>query len=360
MTSLSRRLVVYFVLLAVVPLVAGFLGFTAVIERSEQHRLDECLQANLRAAIATYDEELLDAQRSAERLANTRVFQRALLRRDRATLAGLIADSPHLRLESGRLRIGKAPAYTTERRVEIVDTKGSQGALIAAIPLSSSYLDHLAIVAGIPSNETLVLAHGDRVLRSASLPSANAALSGGGIGTVLLNRKVYRIAVSRPVTTTGSIEVAIVTPESRALHAAFLIEERLLLLLFVLLVLMGTIAFFEGRGIVRGVRALAATARAIARGQLGERVPVHGRDEFASLAVTFNDMAEQLEARMRDLELERVRMREATVRFGEGLGASHDAVQLLRVVVESAVEATRATGGIVIGPHGERFVAGDP
>ena len=360
MTSLSRRLVVYFVLLAVVPLVAGFLGFTAVIERSEQHRLDEGLQANLRAAIATYDEELLDAQRSAERLANTRVFQRALLRRDRATLAGLIADSPHLRLESGRLRIGKAPAYTTERRVEIVDTKGSQGALIAAIPLSSSYLDHLAIVAGIPSNETLVLAHGDRVLRSASLPSANAALSGGGIGTVRLNRKVYRIAVSRPVTTTGSIEVAIVTPESRALHAAFLIEERLLLLLFVLLVLMGTIAFFEGRGIVRGVRALAAAARAIARGQLGERVPVRGRDEFASLAVTFNEMAEQLEERMKDLELERVRMREATVRFGEGLGASHDAVQLLRVVVESAVEATRATGGIVIGPHGERFVAGDP
>jgi len=357
-TSLARRLVVYFVLLAVVPLVAVFFGFADVIERSEQHRLDEGLHASLRAAIATYDEELLDAQRSAERLANTRVFQRALLRRDRSMLAGLIAGSSHLRLESGRLRIGKAPTYATERRVELVGPLTAT--LIAAIPLSSSYLNHLAIVAGIPSNEKLVLAHGDRVLRSASLPSGSAELSGGGVGSVRLDRNVYRIAVSHPVTTRGSIEVAVVTPESRARHAAFLIEERLLLLLFGLLVLMGAIAFFEGRGVVRSVGALAGAARAIARGQLAERVPVRGRDEFAGLAVTFNEMAEQLEERAKDLELERRRLREATLRFGEGLGASHDAVQLLRVVVESAVEATRATGGIVIGPHGERFVAGDP
>ncbi|MGD0272826.1 MAG: diguanylate cyclase [Gaiellaceae bacterium] len=360
MTSLARRLVVYFVLLAVVPLVVGFLGFTAVIERSEQRHLDEGLQASLRAAIATYDEELLDAQKSAERLANTTVFQKALLRRDRATLAGFIADSPYLRLESGRLRIGKAPTYAAERRVQIVGTKVLLGELIAAIPLDSSYLGHLAIVAGIPSNEKLVLAQGDRVLRSASLPKGRAELGSSGVGIARLNGKDYRIAVSHPVTTQGSFELAIVTLRSRALHAAFLIEERLLLLLLGLLVLMGTIAFFEGRGIVRSVGALAAAARAIARGHLGERVPVRGRDEFASLAVTFNEMAVQLEERMKDLELERGRLREATLRFGEGLGASHDAVQLLRVVVESAVESTRATGGIVIGPHGERFVAGDP
>ena len=329
MTSLARRLVVYFVLLAVVPLVVGFLGLTAVIKRSEQRRIDEGLQASLRSATATYDGELLDAQRSAERLAKTAVFQRALLRRDRATLAGFIAASPHLRLNSGRLQIGKVPAYATERRVEIVGTEGPLGELIAAIPLSSSYLDHLAIVAGIPSNEKLVLAHGDRVLRSATLSSGRAELSesGAGIGSVRLNGKDYRIAVSHPVTTRGSIEVAIATPESRALHAAFLTEERLLLPLLALIVLMGTIAFLEGRGIVRNVGALATAARAIARGHLDERVPVHGRDEFASLAVIFNEMAEQLEERMKDLELERGRLREATLRFGEGLGASHDAVR---------------------------------
>jgi diguanylate cyclase (GGDEF)-like protein len=163
---------------------------------------------------------------------------------------------------------------------------------------------------------------------------------------VRLSGKNYRIAVSHPITARGSVGVAIVTPQARALNAAFRIEERLLLLLFGLLVLMGTIAFFEGRGIVRSVGELAAAARAIARGHLDRRVPVRGRDEFASLATAFNEMTEQLDARLQELELERRRLREAT--------------QLLRVVVESAVEATQASGGIVIGPHGERFVAGEP
>ena len=115
-----------------------------------------------------------EAQKSAERLAGTPVFQKALLHRDRAILAGFIADSPHLRLESGRLRIGTTPACAAERRVQIVGTNGSLGELIAAIPLNSLYLDHLATVAGIPSDEKLVLAQQDSVLRSASLSSGGA------------------------------------------------------------------------------------------------------------------------------------------------------------------------------------------
>jgi len=47
-------------------------------------------------------------------------------------------------------------------------------------------------------------------------------------------------------------------------------------------------------------------------------------------------------------------------RFGEALAATHDVGQLVRVVVESAVEATGATGGVVLGPEGEVARAGDP
>ncbi len=63
---------------------------------------------------------------------------------------------------------------------------------------------------------------------------------------------------------------------------------------------------------------------------------------------------------VRRVDSERRRLREATIRFGEGLGASHDPSQLLRIVVESAVEATSATGGVVVGPRGDRFEAGKP
>ena len=71
-------------------------------------------------------------------------------------------------------------------------------------------------------------------------------------------------------------------------------------------------------------------------------------------------MAAQLEQRLAELQTERERMRDATIRFGEALMATHDPGQLVRVVVESAVESTGATGGVVLGPHGELARAGDP
>jgi diguanylate cyclase (GGDEF)-like protein len=360
MTSLARRLVVYFVLLAVVPLVAGFLGFTAIIERSEQRRLDEGLQASLRSSLAGYDEELLEAQRSAERLARVPAFQQALARHDRRALAAFLADSPRLRLVSDGFRIGEPSPAAGERRVQIVGSHGPLGELIATIPLDRAYLGSLAELSGIPSSEELTLIANDQVARGEPFAGTKLGLGRDTIGTASLGGKDYRIVVSRPVSARGAVRLAVITSEARARHAATQIEQRLLLLLLGLLVLMGTIAFFEGKGIVRSVGDLARAARAIARGQLGERVPVRGRDEFANLATAFNEMAVQLEARMQELERERTRLKEATLRFGEGLGASHDVAQLLRVVVESAVEATHAVGGIVVGPEGERFVAGEP
>ncbi len=360
MTSLARRLVIYFVFLAVVPLLAGFLGFTAVIERSEQNRVDEGLQAGLRATLASYENELVGAQKSAERLARSSTFQRAVVQRDRSVLAAFIADLPGLRVQSGSLRIGKAYQYAGERRIQFVGSSKPAGELIASVPLNPANLRRFETLAGVSSDEKLMLAQGARVFKPGSGASARAKLGDDEIGRVRLGGTDYRVLVSHPVSVRGAVGFAIVTPQSRVTGAVFRLELRVLLVLLGFLVLMGTIAYFEGRVIVRNVGDLARAARAIARGNLRERVPVRGHDEFASLAAAFNEMAEQLGARMQELEQERLRFREATLRFSEGLGVSHDAVQLLRVVVESAVEATRATGGVITGPHGERFIAGEP
>jgi diguanylate cyclase (GGDEF)-like protein len=360
LTSLARRLVIYFVFLAVVPLLAGFLGFTAVIERSEQNRVDEGLQAGLRATLASYENELVGAQKSAERLARSSAFQRAVAQRDRSVLAAYIADLPGLRVKSGNLRVGKAYPYAGERRVQFVGSRRPAGELVASVPLNPAGLRRFEALAGVSSNEKLMLAQGARVFEPGSGESARAKLNEDGIGRVRLGGTDYRVLVSHSVSARSSVGFAIVTSQARVTKAVFRLELRVLLVLLGFLLLMGTIAFFEGKVIVRNVGDLARAARAIAHGHLRERVPVRGHDEFASLAAAFNDMAEQLEARMQELEQERLRLREATLRFSEGLGVSHDAVQLLRVVVESAVEATRATGGVITGPHGERFIAGEP
>jgi diguanylate cyclase (GGDEF)-like protein len=137
-------------------------------------------------------------------------------------------------------------------------------------------------------------------------------------------------------------------------------ETRILLELLLSLLVFAAVTYLLGRSVVRTLRRLSEAANAIASGQFSERVEVRGRDEFADLGGAFNNMAAQLEQRIAELDTARVRVRSATARFGEALTATHDPAQLMRVVVESAVEATGATGGVVLGLEGELARAGDP
>src|SRR5581483_7290564 len=130
-------------------------------------------------------------------------------------------------------------------------------------------------------------------------------------------------------------------------------RNRLLLGLIASLTLVSLVAYFEGRSIVRTLRSLAEAAHGIARGRLHERVPVRGRDEFALLGSAFNEMATELDE-------ERGRLRDAITRFGEALSATHDTDQLLRVIVEAAVEATGAAGAELLADDGRFVDSGDP
>ena len=67
----------------------------------------------------------------------------------------------------------------------------------------------------------------------------------------------------------------------------------------------------------------------------------------------------QLEGRLEDLEDERRRLREANARFGDALASALDPEQLRRVIVESAVEATQADGGVVIAEDGSYVETGN-
>ncbi len=68
------------------------------------------------------------------------------------------------------------------------------------------------------------------------------------------------------------------------------------------------LGFFFAEEITGRIRSLSETARGLARGRLDLRAPVAGRDEVAALALTFNDMAAQLEAAdEKQRELDRLR-----------------------------------------------------
>ena len=149
-----------------------------------------------------------------------------------------------------------------------------------------------------------------------------------------------------------TIQLAVLAP-ARPIeaHAAATRKHLLYVLLGALLVL-GAIAAAEARSVMRSVRELADAAKAIGQGRLDQRVPVRGRDEFASLAGSFNSMADQLRTRLLEVELQRTRLRDSLSRTGSLLTSTHDVDQLLSLIASAAVEAADAEGAVLLGEHG--------
>src|SRR5215210_2182052 len=355
--SFKVKLVAYFLLVSLLPLGAAGWGLHAVAGRSETRRVDVRLDAGLRAVRASYKTEVAAAGRRARRLARRPGFQQALQRGDRRTLRALVDARRGVRLETARFAVGPARMIGRGPSVAVVGDAGHVGTLIAGVPLASKSLERLSARAGLGARDQLVVLEHDRVvggparLRGAALspPAAARTVTVGGVR--------YRTLAAGPQ---GGSEpaLALLAPQAQIDHAVSAADRRLLVGLLVSLALIVLVAYAVGGSIVASLGRLADAANAISRGRLDRRVEVHGSDEFARLGVAFNEMADQLEARLEELDAERARLRDATVRFGEALAATHDVDQLLRVIVETVVETTGATGGLVVGLGGEIVQSG--
>jgi diguanylate cyclase (GGDEF)-like protein len=353
-TSFRLKLVVYFLLLSLLPLAAAFSGFAAVAKRSETRLVDARLQAGLRAGLAAYEERLSAADASARALARSPSFQRALAARDTQSLERAVKSSANIVVEArGGYRVGSEPALAAERRADVVGRQGRLGTVVAWVPLGSRFLEQLRARSGLKRSDAIVLLRHGRIVAGPPRLRGRVDAPPGLMRTVSIGHVRYRALVASGLSESPSSTFAVLSLQSKIDAASSAIEHRLLVALVALLGLVAVVAYFEGRTIVRTVAELSAAARAFARGRLDERVRVRGRDELAVLGRAFNDMAAELQARLAELEAERARLRDAFSLFGEALAATHDPSQLLRVVVETAVEATGAAGGSIVGPSGE-------
>ena len=355
--SFRLKLVAYFLLVSLLPLGAAGWGLHAVSGRSETRRVDVRLEAGLRAVLAGYKDEVSSAGLRAKRLAASPRFQQALQEHDRRTLRRLLAARPGVRLESPILTVGPAKTIGPSSKFTVVGSQGLLGTLVAGVPLSSPSLDRLRARSGLSRGDLLVVLERGRIAagptgllgRSLSAPSSARTLPVGG--------KRYRTLAASPQRASDTA-LALLSPQSRIDNAVGSFDRRLLIGLVSSLALIAFVAYVVGGSIVKSLGDLADAANAIARGRFDRRVAVRGRDEFARLGLAFNEMADQLEARVEELGAERARLRDANVRFGEALAATHDVDQLLRVIVETVVETTGATGGLVVGLAGEVVQSG--
>src|SRR5580765_5407144 len=356
--SFKLKLVGYFLLVSVLPLGAAGWALHSIERSSETRRVDVRLEAGLRAVLATYKAQLAAADQRAHALAANRDLQRALLRGDRRQLRKLVAANPGVRLVTPTLQLGPARMIAPGTRVAIVNSSSVVGTLASGVPLTTGALGRLRNRSGLDSNDRLVVLHHGRVVGGPRALTGAPLAAVGRAETLSVGGARYRTLATTAREEGDNPALALLTPQDEIDDAVMRADRRLLIGLFVSLLLIGLVAYAVGRSIVASLDRVATAANAIAHGRLDRRVEVEGTDEFARLGTAFNEMTDQLEARQEELDAERARMRESTVRFGDALAATHDVDQLLRVIVQTVVEATGATGGIVVGLGGEIVQSG--
>ncbi len=93
-----------------------------------------------------------------------------------------------------------------------------------------------------------------------------------------------------------------VFPLTRVLQTLQLVQRTLIVGGIALVVLLALIASLVTRWVVVPVKRAAAAARRVSAGDLDERMHVHGRDDLAALATSFNEMAASLQEKLRELQ----------------------------------------------------------
>jgi diguanylate cyclase (GGDEF)-like protein len=359
--SFKVKLVIYFLLLSLLPIGAAFWGFTQVAGQSETRRVDARIQSGMRALLASYEDRLNAAQAQATSIARDPAFQRDLETRDLSSLEQMLRNQRDVYVNSvdGDI-VGHPATFAATRQATVLSSKGLVGYVTVSVPFDDKLVSELRGRSGLGRADSLAILRRGRIVASSPAVAGRLVSPSGQLKTVSVGSDRFRSLVAPAVADDPVVRFAVLSPQSLIDAANSSSRNKLLLGLIASLALVAFVAYFEGRSIVRTLRALAEAAREIARGKLSERVPVRGRDEFAMLANAFNDMANQLEARLAELEAERGRLRDAITRFGEALAATHDVNQQLRVIVEAAVEATAADGARLLADDGTIVETGDP
>jgi diguanylate cyclase (GGDEF)-like protein len=362
MGSFRLKLVGYFLLLALIPLAGFFFGFRQVAERSETRLVDARMQAGLRASSAALQESIASAAQPATELAGNVAFVQAVTSENRLTITKVLRDEPNLRvLGPGGFRVGSEPTLAIEHEVPVIGPGGLVGWVVASVRLDSALAVRLRDRSGLAEQDAIaILDHGRVVAGAPDVPAGSVRAPAGVARGFTLGGTRYRVVVGNGVQERPGVALAVVTPQALIDGANHARERELLLAVLLSLLLIGIVAFLQGRSIVRTVQGLVLSANELARGNLKSRVEVRGRDELAVLGRSFNTMADELENRLEELEAERARLREAFSRLGAALAATHDSTQLMRVVVETVADATGADGAVLLGRSGVVVETGDP
>ena len=136
--------------------------------------------------------------------------------------------------------------------------------------------------------------------------------SGGTESALSSAEEVPAVVVGSQITvpSAGAYDVYLIYPMDQEERTLDTISRSFLLGALSLVLLVAAVAYVVTRQVVAPVRRAAAVAERLSSGHLGERMSARGEDDLAQLGQSFNDMADSLQAQIRQLEgLSRVQQR---------------------------------------------------
>ncbi|MGH2838231.1 MAG: HAMP domain-containing protein, partial [Thermoleophilaceae bacterium] len=313
----------------VVPMIAVALVLFSLTADSEHGKVDARLATGLRTGLAFYQEGRQDARRLITRVAADDGLTQALRSGDEsaaeARLRELVAASPEIEAityatPAGSIAAsaGSADAVATST-VQPTTAEGERlGTLGVSVTSADEFTRQVARFTGLDAR----VLREDRVLAT-TIPGASAPEAESG--DVELGEDEYRARVQVVRDGTGP-PVRIHVLEDASAMSDSITETRLLIggLLIAFLGLSLASSVFVVRALQAQIDNFLQAARQLGSGDLTERVPVEGDDEFAALGQEFNTMAEQLETHIEEVERKRRELEDSIRRIGEAFGTGLD------------------------------------
>ncbi len=250
-------------------------------------------------------------------------------------VVGVLGVSLLSRVTSGlldakeRISVGEASAGLGEAQ-RILDAADTGPSTPSASRLVDSAVSALAARAGSPSTfDVLLLSSqptGNAPERGTNLVAETSVPASLRLAVVESQRQSWTyteikfldgrttpgLVVGAPllVPTVGPYELYYLFPLTQEQATLDLVRSSVLTTGFLLVLLLGFVAWLATRQVVVPVRAASQTAARLAEGHLAERMKVTGTDDLARLATSFNAMAGSLARQIRQLEeLSRVQQR---------------------------------------------------
>lgn len=249
---------------------------------------------------------------------------------------------------SGSTTGSASPVRALAAHVDLRDRAGTlRGTVTAAQLVDPAFVARLAAVTGVAvtlldsgaSAARVTHTTESREVRDAVLAAAST-VEGERVTETTEGRYVRRIGPSDA----QPLPLVLSVPSERppGLHATLVGVVVLAGLLAVLT------AWRLARVTTRPLVELAGAVDRVAQGDLTARVPVRSRDELGRLAAAFNRMTRETGSYVAALTSNRDQLRGHLAVLGDTLASTHDLQRILRVILHSAIGATRARAGAVL------------